>query len=157
MGGVVASYLASKYRNVKKLFLLEPAFEYLTISAATNKIRTQITKATPNMPEAFEKGFRELVAEYKGAIKNVTVPVMFIHCSEDEVIPVSSSRNAYEKTPSDKKLFAVLEGGCHRVMDDPKLNTFVFKAIDSEIGYQLSWKEETRTLVKKQWNRLFKK
>lgn len=43
-------------------------------------------------------------------IKNITVPKLFIHSSNDEIVPIRLSRKLYEAAP-EPKLFTTLEGG----------------------------------------------
>ncbi|TFG81220.1 MAG: carboxylesterase, partial [Erysipelotrichales bacterium] len=113
MGGVIASHLAATYK-VERLVLLAPAFEYLTFKTVMGKVeeaaRSVIKKSDkpasdyPSLPDAFFPVFRETVALCKESITNVFCPVLIIHGTADQTIPVSSSRFAYAKIPHMDKL-----------------------------------------------------
>lgn len=128
MGGVIASRLASKY-PVKRLVLLAPAFEYLTLQTVKNvaegAVRILVNKPRTSsetmtvLPDSFAPAFRSIIAQHKDAIAEVTQPVLFLHGSTDEVIPVRSSVNASAKVPHDRKLVLILDGVLHRILDDP--------------------------------------
>ena len=135
MGGVIASYLASRNPNVKKLVLLEPAFEWLrpttvktTASKAIGLKKSEYPEYT-SLPGKFTTTFMNVVSNCKDSIQDVTCPTLFIHCLEDELIPWPVSQNAYKKAKC-RKLLIALGGGCHKVMDDEKLNLHVFWLID---------------------------
>lgn len=129
MGGVIASRLASKY-PVKRLVLLAPAFEYVTLQTVKNvaegAVRILVNKPrTPSdtmtvLPDSFAPAFRSIIASHKDSISEITQPVLFLHGSADEVIPVRSSVNAAAKIPHDRKLVLILDGVMHRILDDPR-------------------------------------
>lgn len=120
MGGVIASHLAAKY-NVDKLFLISPAFDYFHTGHLYSLAKDAIKKEEPKeddikIPTSYATTFMEVVKRIKDDIENVTCPVCFVHGSADEVIPVRSSINAYEKIKhNNKKLFIIYEGK-HRMM-----------------------------------------
>lgn len=127
MGGVIASQLASEY-PIQRLVLLAPAFEYLTLQTVKNvaegAVRSLLNKpkpistAYPPLPDSFASTFRSVVALCKESIPNVKQPVLFLHGSADEVIPVRSSENAYARVNHDQKLLLIIENVQHRILDD---------------------------------------
>lgn len=123
MGGVIASYLSTIF-PIEKLILVAPAFQYLNASklveyglkglrAFTNQ--ESIPKNLPSSQHVY--AFTEVVAQYKESITQVDCPVLFLHGTNDEVIPVSSSKDAYQKAKGEKLLLLV-EGGKHRMLYD---------------------------------------
>ena len=105
MGGVIASYLASKYKNIKKLVLAAPAFEYL----AFKDDKLDVIESLKVIPKLFKnydseeilsrifkvpiktiKEFISLVEEHKNDVKNITCPTLIIRGSNDEIVPLSS-------------------------------------------------------------------
>jgi esterase/lipase len=139
MGGVIASVLASEYA-VDRLVLLAPAFEYLSLQTVKNvaegAVRSIIKKpkqGNPDfapLPDSFSSVFRSVVALGKDSISKVNCPVLFVHGSQDEVIPLRSSQNAYAKILHEQKLLLVIEGVMHRIMDDELHNQDVFCIMD---------------------------
>ncbi len=146
MGGVIASILASEY-PVERVVLLAPAFEYLSLQTVKNvaegAVRSIIKKPKPGnpdfapLPDSFSFVFRSVVALGKDSISKVNCPVLFVHGSQDEVIPLRSSQNAYAKVTHDQKLHLVIEGVMHRIMDDEFHNQDVFCIMDDFFNARL--------------------
>lgn len=138
MGGVIASHLAANYK-VQRLVLLAPAFEYMTLKAVFDKVeevaRNVIKKTEkpvseyPPLPDAFFPVFRETIALCKDSINLVLCPVLILHGSVDQTIPIISSKSAYAKIPHAEKLLMVIENVPHRILDEPGLNQDVLKII----------------------------
>jgi esterase/lipase len=139
MGGVIASHLASLY-PVERVVLLAPAFEYVTLqtvkNVATNAVRSLLNKPKPNgsvypaLPDSFAPVFRSVIASCKDSISQIDQPVLFLHGSDDEVIPVRSSQNAYRKIWHSDKLLLVIEGVLHRILDDQDHQEDILHIID---------------------------
>ena len=132
MGGVIASFIAVRNSNVKKLILLEPAFEWMNRKTVTTTATKAIWKTPDEYPEyvglprVFFTTFMDVVGKCRKSISQITCPVVFIHCLEDELIPWTVSRNAYKKCGSSEKKLFILGDGRHRVMDDPQTKELVF-------------------------------
>ena len=134
MGGVIASYLATIY-PIEQLILVAPAFQYLNATKIVEygvkglmALRNQKPINPQSMSSEFVFAFSEIIAQYKESIAQVDCPVLFLHGSEDEVIPVSSSKDAYQKV-SGKKLLLQVEGGKHRMLYDNTLEHQLFPII----------------------------
>ncbi len=119
MGGVLASHLASKY-PIEKLFLIAPAFDYLNlsniVSSAMNYLRNPSTSEVFSLPTSFTTTFMEVIRMCKEDIANVDCPICMIHGDKDEVIPLRSSINAYDKIKHDKKKLFIIHKGKHQLM-----------------------------------------
>lgn len=137
MGGVIASYLASIYR-VKSLILVAPAFQYLDLAKVGSAIFTWATKdeADRKPSKSQTSTFQQVVANYKECISQVDCPVLFLHGSEDEVISVESSRNAYKKV-SGKKFMMVIEGASHKMLYNNTVQDTLFELIHLMIQEKL--------------------
>ena len=111
MGGVIASYLASRYKEVKKLVLAAPAFQYFKFE--NNKINIlESIKVVPNLFKDYDKAevisrifkvpiptireFISLVKEHHDDIKNIKCPTLIIHGTKDEIVPNSSTLYVYD-------------------------------------------------------------
>ena len=108
MGGVLACNLASRYKQIKKVVLLAPSFEYLEFdNDKINVIKSiSLTKEilkdyssdvlisrilkTP-IPTFIE--FMKLVKENKNCIKDIKVPVLIMHGDKDNIVKLKSSEN----------------------------------------------------------------
>ncbi len=135
MGGVIAAYLGSKYKEVKKLVLVAPAFTCIASKEAGgliaaifkipdlikaysfNEIATRVNK----MPLSSEKEFINLVEDHKNDINNITVPIMFIHGTKDQLVPINSTEKIYENYKSNKKKLLVVEDYYHDVFKGEKV------------------------------------
>lgn len=127
MGGVIASYFASKYK-VERLVLLAPAFEYITVKAildtmegvARNIIKKpEINQSDyPPLPDHFTSTFREIVSRCKDSIKQISCPVLILHGTLDETIPLRSSEYAYDSIYHLNKRLLILKNVNHRILDD---------------------------------------
>lgn len=136
MGGVIASYLATIY-PVKCLILSAPAFQYLDIQKimeygvkAVNKLRGNNKTKNEEKPSSKQvSAFQEVVSTYKESISQVSCPVLMIHGTKDEVIPLDSSRNAYEKINAKKSLI-FFEKGKHRMLYDNTIQNQIFPILE---------------------------
>lgn len=152
MGGVIASRLAAKY-EVERLVLLAPAFEYLTFKSVMGKVeetaRNVIRKTEkpfseyPPLPDAFFAVFRETVALCRESITQVFCPVLILHGTADQTIPLSSSKTAYAKIPHADKLLLMIENAPHRMLDEPVLNRDILRIIDDFFNQKIV-QESTR-------------
>lgn len=125
MGGVIASHLASRF-PVERLVLLAPAFDY--VSTRLVKLKVQeimddlLNRSVPDpryapLPESFKTTFRDVIATCGPSIAQVMCPVLLIHGTDDEVIPVRSSDGAYAKIPHKRKRLHLVKGIQHRILD----------------------------------------
>lgn len=129
MGGVIATYLSTKYRSIKKLVLLAPAFSYFSSnvdSSLGEKVKGGINALKKNEPgEIINKvlsvpltavgEFVEFIDEYKGIYKKINIPVLVLHGKEDSVVPVESSMEAYDHINVDDKKLVLLEDTTHLI------------------------------------------
>lgn len=118
MGSVIASYLASTHKEVKKLVLASPAFRYFYFKDGKVNIK-DFNTTMKNLPEIFKSlgtekvlerivktpittmlEFTKLVNTYAESIKNVTCPTLIIHGNNDKVAPKESSDYAYQNIGS---------------------------------------------------------
>ena len=114
MGGVIATHLASQYKQVKKVVLVAPAFRYFYFTNGKINIKG-LGETIKNMPELFKNmgtekvieriaktpiptmiEFTKLVSTYENDIKNVTCPVLIIHGNEDKVVPEEGTKLVYD-------------------------------------------------------------
>lgn len=130
MGGVIATYLTTKYSQVKKLVLAAPAFHYfggtdknIDISESlktipkllkTYKGEDIIDKILKLNPSALRE-FMELIKEYYDCPMKVKCPVLLLQGKKDNVVPISSSRYVYSNIKSKNKTLIYLEESNHEI------------------------------------------
>lgn len=118
MGGVIATHLASKYPQVKKLVLAAPAFRYFYFKDGKVNIKgiNQTIKGMPSVlkeegrakvVERIQKTpittmleFTKLVSKYEKDINNITCPILTIHGINDTVVPGDSTELVYNNVKS---------------------------------------------------------
>lgn len=133
MGGVIATYLASKYKQVKKIILAAPAFHYLNVIKNELNVGKSL-KIAPKIIKDYGsdeviarmlkfnisviKEFMTLVKEYYDYPKYVTCPVLILQGKNDSLVPITSSEYVYKNIKSKKKKLIFLEGVTHDVFRD---------------------------------------
>ena len=120
MGGVIASYLATKYKEIKKLVLVAPAFKYFYDK--DDKLLNVIKKGNSIMKDyGYEtiagrilkasissvKEFMTLVKTYNNTPQDIKIPTLIIQGLDDKVVPIESSKYVYESLKGPKKLVYV--------------------------------------------------
>lgn len=138
MGGVIASELARRY-PVERLVLIAPGFEYITVKAVIETVgdkarqilrlpdNTVTQSDYPELPDHFTNTFRDVVAKCKESIAQVHCPVLILHGTADQTIPVRSSDYAYDQIPHKRKRLLILKNVPHRILDEKDINQDVFK------------------------------
>ena len=124
MGGVIATYLASKYKEIKKLVLAAPAFQYLNVikddlnMGKSLKLAPKIVKDYGSdeiiarmlkLNVSVLKEFIEFIKENYDYPKYITCPVLIIQGDNDSLVPVPSSQYVYDSVKSKNKKLIILE------------------------------------------------
>lgn len=132
MGGVIASYLATVF-PVEKLILCAPAFHYFDFSKVQKAGRNLLTSSgsSGSMTSEQTQAFMNIISNYKESISHVDVPTLILHGTEDEVIPVRSSKRAYDDLQASKKRLVYLEGAHHRFLYDGLMEPTAFSLIEA--------------------------
>lgn len=130
MGGVLATYLASRHKEIKKIVLAAPAFKYMTFDNDEFKL----TYALKNSPKLFKyyskediisraiqfpasviKEFMALVEESQNLPNEISCPVLIIHGTDDQIVPLKSSKNILEQFKNHDKKLIVLDEVTHDI------------------------------------------
>ncbi len=135
MGGVLASYVASKYPQVKKLVLVAPAFRISGFESSKFNINTALT-STPKIFEEYGAGlvtnrllklpancyieFFKVVKELQDSIKDVTAPTLILRGTSDFIVPQESVEYAYSSVKNNLKKLVMLEKTTHDVFRENK-------------------------------------
>lgn len=144
MGGVISSYLASKYNEVKKLVLAAPAFHYLSIEGSNINIKESI-KDLPKIIKTYGrdevigralktnlvalKEFMALIRKYYDSPKNVYCDVLIIQGTNDNIVPLTSSKYVYNTIRSKNKKLIYIDGLTHDLFRNKKQDE-VFKLVE---------------------------
>ena len=144
MGGVIATYLASKYKEVKKLVLAAPSFHYLDVKDKNLNISESL-KVIPKVIKTYGsdeiisrmlkldissiREFMILIRDYYDYPKEVSCPTLIIQGTNDNLVPISSSKYVYDSIKSKDKDIIYIKGLTHDVFkgDNPEE---IFKLIE---------------------------
>lgn len=121
MGGVLASYVASCHKEVKKLVLINAAFDYINLKQ--NKIDIINNKDFSKYNHLLEKALRtsplfiveftKLVKKHKHVLEDVNCETLVLQSNADEIIPFETGNEIYEKLGSEKKYLTTLRDCSH--------------------------------------------
>ncbi len=144
MGGVIATYIASKYKEVKKLVLAAPAFQYLDVVKDDLNV-TDSLKLAPKIINTYGKDeviarflklnistikeFIELVKKYYGTPKDITCPILILQGKSDNLVPISSSEYVYKSVKSKIKKLVYIDGATHDIFKSSN-NLTIFKTVE---------------------------
>ena len=131
MGGVIAAHLASKYKEIKKLVLVAPAFRYFYFEDGKVNIKgiNETLKKLPSLLKEEDKEkvieriqktpistmleFTKLVSEYQKDLQNITCPILTIHGLNDNVVPKSGTDLVYNTVKSKTNLLINIDKVTH--------------------------------------------
>ncbi len=131
MGGVLASYVASKYPEIKKVVLAAPAFKYIgdkdnfSIKKAKSIMidygLTEILfRGFQRLPISSVNDFMKLVAKYQETPKRIKVPILIFQGLKDDIVPKESSEYVFNSVRSEKKGIVYLEKSNHDIFNGPQ-------------------------------------
>jgi len=159
MGGVIASYLASKYREVKKLILAAPAFRYFSFKEdkldvieslkivpkifknhGTEEVLSRVFK----VPAATIKEFMDLVEEHTEDVKRIIVPTLIIYGCDDEIVPIDSVNYVYDNIGSNSVTLVEFENLTHRLFINDRYKEVKKLVINFLRGFNFSTKERKK-------------
>ena len=130
MGGVLASYAASKYKEVKKLVLVAPAFRISGYEQEKININTALT-ATPKIFEEYGAKlvanrllklpancyleFFKIVKELQDTPKNIKIPTLIFRGNKDFIVPQEAVEHVYNEIQNRHKKIVLLYKTTHDV------------------------------------------
>lgn len=127
MGGILASYAASKYKEVKKIVFVNAAFDYLNFKQNKNDIKDKDfskyshlwQKALRTSPFMVNE-FRKLVKESNNYLKKVNCESLILRSNRDEIIPYEVGDMIYENIQTNKKYLVDILDASHIVLSGTK-------------------------------------
>lgn len=159
MGGVLGAYLASKYKEVKKIVFINAAFNYLNINQ--NKIDIIKNKDYKDFIYILTKvihtsipfflEFTKLVKEYSRCVENVKCESLILQSNKDQVIPLENGNLIYNEINSTKKYLTCLDNEKHTVFYGNNNNLERKKEIAEYIRIYLrgglKWKKTWKEII----------
>lgn len=154
MGGVLASYAASKYVEVKKVVLAAPAFKYIgekenfSIKKTSNIINDYglseiIFRGFNRLSISSINEFKVLVKEYQETPKKIKVPILIFQGLKDDIVPIKSSEYVFNNVKSKTKSLVYLEKSNHDIFNGPQKGTVNTKIEKFLIHDKINGEKET--------------
>lgn len=151
MGGVIATYLATKYKEVRKLVLAAPAFQYLEVTKENPNVVKSL-QLTPKIVKTYGgeeivsrflklnlstiKEFMTLVKLYYDYPKDVACPILIIQGKTDNLVPLESSKYVYNTVRSKKKTIIFVNELTHDVFRSDK-NLEIYNIVQDFLRYNI--------------------
>ena len=159
MGGVIAPYISTKYKEVKKMVLISPAYIYGSLDQNKKDLKQMlIDKKLPEQgiyEDLLSKIFRvpitsifeftKLVKKYYDIPKSITCSTLLLHGDDDEIIPVSSSVYVYNEIKHNKKYITILKDIKHRALISNKkeeIADYIIKYFKGGLKWKTAKKSE---------------
>jgi len=134
MGGVLATRLASKYKEIKKLVLLAAAFRYLEFKEEKLDVIKSITKLPilakeykdefvsrlQRMPLSSLKEFMNTIRHNEDALKKIYIKTLIIQGTSDNVVPQETADFIYDLIPTKEKEVLMCAGVNHDIFRSNK-------------------------------------
>ena len=145
MGGVLASIVASRCKEIKKLVLVNAAFDYINlkqngkdlIERDFEKYHGLFDKIRRTSPK-FIVEFTKLVKNNQDAIKKITCDTLVLQSTDDEIIPIETGKYIYDNLSSNKKCLTYLKDCSHVVLKGNRKEEVSLYIKDYLLG-GLSW------------------
>ena len=147
MGGILASYIASNYREVKKIVLVNAAFDYLNFKQNKDDLKDKDfskyshlwQKALRTSPFMVNE-FRKLVKESNKILSKVYCDVLILRSMRDEIIPYEVGEIIYNGVKSKNKYLTDIKDASHIVLSGNK-KEIVSKYIELFLKGGRKWKK----------------
>ncbi len=132
MGGLLSGYLASKYKEIKKIVLLSAAYDYFSRDQYKEDIRSirGLRDSDASYKNFFHKlvkvpvstaiEFRRLVNKYKEYIFEVKQPCLVIYGDKDEVVPYKTMEYIRSNIGSKDVTYTTVLDGRHVLLRGKK-------------------------------------
>ncbi|MUK89727.1 alpha/beta fold hydrolase [Ornithinibacillus sp. L9] len=151
MGGMIAAYLAAKYK-VDKLVLLATARKYLSVkqmgvdlgdvikdsfqgNLSQNKLYLNYKRKLGTVPLKANIEFLKLVRFTRKYLKNIKSPVLIAQGQMDSMVPYKTAYYLDKEIPSSKKEVVFFERSRHLIClgdDKDTLNRMVYQFLDKK-------------------------
>lgn len=144
MGGVIASRLATKYKEIKKIVLVSAAFRYLAFKNGDFDLIKSIKKTKDivqdyssdevltrllKLPLATLHEFANLVKNNQEVLKDIKIPTLIIQGNCDNLVPLETGEFIYNSIPTQDKEILVYNGVNHDVFRGVKKEEITYEII----------------------------
>lgn len=150
MGGILATYLAGKYREIKKVVLVNAAFDYINFKQNKDDLKEKDLskyshlwqKALRTSPVMFNE-FRKLVKESQSYLKKVNCSTLILRSTRDEIISYEVGNLIYDNIATKDKYLTDIIDASHVVLSGSRKDD-VTKYIEKFIKGGRTWKKNMK-------------
>ena len=160
MGGVIACYLATRFKEIKRLVLAAPSFTHFAskeeggILAAIGKSPDIVKEYSAEefltrmrkLPISAVSEFFKLVDKYRKTPLKISIPVLILHGTDDQIVPISSSCEVFEEFLTTKKIFIRVNGYHHDLFKDKKVDLICKEVRKFLLKNELFIRKDTKEL-----------
>jgi len=123
MGGILATYVAGKYKEIKKIVLINAAFDYANVklkkedskNSEFSKFGRLWEKVLRTSPIIFYE-FTKMVKESKNYLSGVRCDTLILRSTKDEIIPYNVGDVIYNKINTNNKWLTDVIDAPHTVL-----------------------------------------
>ena len=145
MGGIIASRLATQYKQIKKIVLVSAAFRYLafkngdfdllkSISKTRNVIKDyssdEVFTRLIKLPLPTLREFSNLVKNNENTLKKINIPTLIIQGNEDNLVPLETAEFIYNNIGTKQKEILIYNGVNHDVFRGNKKEEITYEIIN---------------------------
>ena len=127
MGGILACYIASRYREVKKIVFVNAAFDYLNFKQNRKDIKDKDFSKYSNLWQKalrtspiMVNEFRKLVKESNNFLPKVSCDTLILRSIRDEIVPYEVGDIIYNSIKSKNKYITDIKDASHVVLSGNK-------------------------------------
>ncbi len=160
MGGVIACHLAKKYKQIKRLILIAPAFRYFKFKDDKFDLLSSIKNAPKifkhykpeivisrlfKVPIATILEFMDLVTEHNDDPKDINCPTLIIQGNDDMIVSLDSSRYVHELLSSKTNILIEMNYVSHDAFNSKRYPE-ILKIIAKFLRYKPKKKKEIKQI-----------
>ena len=153
MGGILASYVASKYKQIKKVVLVNAAFDYFNLKQNKEDIKDRdLEKYSHLWQKALRTSpfmileFTKLVKKGQSYLSKVKCPVLILRSTRDEIVPYSAGDLIYKKLGTIEKWLTDVKGAEHVILSGNR-KEITSGYIRDFLKGGLRWKKNIKTEI----------
>jgi esterase/lipase len=150
MGGILACYAAARYSQIKKVVLVNAAFDYLNYKQNKNDLKDKDFKKYSHLWQKalrtspfMVNEFRKLVKESNEFLKKVDCDTLILRSVRDEIIPYEVGDLIYSEINSKNKYLVDITEASHVVLSGEKKDK-VSKYIELFLKGGRKWKKNIK-------------
>lgn len=127
MGGILTTYLAGKYQEIKKIVLINAAFDYINFKQNKDDLKNNDTSKYSHLWQKMLRTspfmlneFRKLVKESENYLPKVHVDTLILRSMRDEIIPYDVGNMIYNRIQSKNKYLTDVKDASHVLLSGDK-------------------------------------